>query len=219
MRYNGGNSVLSVDRAPFATFALAMGFNLSEATAVAGESISNVYGIPSGVRHPQAWVLPVKGGAIKSYRRGGLELGATVVGEMGLARTTTAVLSLDATVQGGLVSSATCTATMTFDANAEILATLSSPCTATMSLDATVAIGADASITTTAALTMDAQSAIMGIGYFTATTEDSGALTPASIAAAVLSAAQTTPIHADIRKVNGIEVDGAGTSGDPWGPV
>lgn len=39
------------------------------------------------------------------------------------------------------------------------------------------------------------------------------------IAAAVLAAAQTTPIHSDIRKVNAITVDGGGTDADPWGPA
>jgi len=38
-------------------------------------------------------------------------------------------------------------------------------------------------------------------------------------ATATLSAATTTPIHADIRKVNNITIDGAGTTGDPWGPA
>lgn len=41
----------------------------------------------------------------------------------------------------------------------------------------------------------------------------------ADIAAAVLAAAQLAPIHADLRKVNAIAVDGAGTEADPWGPV
>lgn len=40
-----------------------------------------------------------------------------------------------------------------------------------------------------------------------------------AIAAAVLSAAQTTPIASDIREVNGYVIDGAGTTVDPWGPV
>lgn len=38
-------------------------------------------------------------------------------------------------------------------------------------------------------------------------------------AAAVLTAAQTAPIHADVRKVNNYAVDGTGTPSDPWGPV
>jgi hypothetical protein len=39
------------------------------------------------------------------------------------------------------------------------------------------------------------------------------------IAAAVLVAASAAPIHADIRKVNAVTVDGAGTEADPFGPV
>lgn len=39
-----------------------------------------------------------------------------------------------------------------------------------------------------------------------------------SIAAAILAAAQITPIYADMRKVKGQTVTGSGTSGDPWGP-
>jgi hypothetical protein len=38
------------------------------------------------------------------------------------------------------------------------------------------------------------------------------------IAAEVLTAAASTPIHSDVRKVVGITVDGTGTEGDPWGP-
>lgn len=39
-----------------------------------------------------------------------------------------------------------------------------------------------------------------------------------SIAAAILAAAQITPIYSDMRKVKGQTVTGSGTSGDPWGP-
>lgn len=43
--------------------------------------------------------------------------------------------------------------------------------------------------------------------------------TAAEIATAILAAAQITPIHADIQKVNSVEVKGTGTTGDPWNPV
>lgn len=43
--------------------------------------------------------------------------------------------------------------------------------------------------------------------------------TPATVAAAVLSAAQSTPIYADIRKVNNYTVDGDGQTGSEWGPT
>lgn len=40
-----------------------------------------------------------------------------------------------------------------------------------------------------------------------------------SLAAYVLAAAQSTPIHANIKEVNDTTIDGAGTAGDPWGPA
>ena len=46
-----------------------------------------------------------------------------------------------------------------------------------------------------------------------------GIPTASQNAAAVLTAAQTSPIHADVRKVNNYAVDGTGTPSDPWGPV
>ena len=42
--------------------------------------------------------------------------------------------------------------------------------------------------------------------------------TAAEIAAAVLAAAMITPIHADMRKVRGQALAGAGSEADPWGP-
>ena len=40
----------------------------------------------------------------------------------------------------------------------------------------------------------------------------------ADIAAAVLALAQITPIHSDVRKVNGQTISGSGSEADPWGP-
>lgn len=43
--------------------------------------------------------------------------------------------------------------------------------------------------------------------------------TPEQIAAAILAAAQTTPIAADIKKVNAVSVQGSGASGNEWRPA
>lgn len=45
-----------------------------------------------------------------------------------------------------------------------------------------------------------------------------GGVDLSALAAAILAAAETTPIHADLRKVLGAAVSGAGTEADPWGP-
>ena len=46
----------------------------------------------------------------------------------------------------------------------------------------------------------------------------SGGVDYSALAAAVLAAAQTTPIHSDVRKVNSYTVTGDGQSGTEWGP-
>lgn len=55
--------------------------------------------------------------------------------------------------------------------------------------------------------------------YATRTLTSGGtAPTAEEVATAILNAAQTTPIHADIRKVKGQTVNGTGSEADPWGP-
>lgn len=39
-----------------------------------------------------------------------------------------------------------------------------------------------------------------------------------SIAAAILAAAQSTPIWSHLKQVNGVTIGGTGSSGSPWGP-
>ena len=43
--------------------------------------------------------------------------------------------------------------------------------------------------------------------------------TATEIAAAVLAAATTTPIAANMKQVNSQSIDGSGTTSDPWGPA
>jgi hypothetical protein len=43
--------------------------------------------------------------------------------------------------------------------------------------------------------------------------------TAAQNAAAVLAAAQATPIHSDVRRINDVEVAGSGVTGDNWRPA
>jgi hypothetical protein len=47
-------------------------------------------------------------------------------------------------------------------------------------------------------------------------TASSGGVDLVALAQAILGAAQTTPIHADVQKMNGANVIGDGTAGDKW---
>lgn len=40
-----------------------------------------------------------------------------------------------------------------------------------------------------------------------------------ALARAILDAAQSEPIHADVRRVSGSDIGGSGTEADPWGPA
>jgi hypothetical protein len=69
------------------------------------------------------------------------------------------------------------------------------------------------------AYTAGVQTLLIQSAASTVVTAGGSVPTAAQNAAAVLAAAATTPIHADIRRVNAITVDGAGTEADPFGPV
>lgn len=69
------------------------------------------------------------------------------------------------------------------------------------------------------AYTAGVQTLLIQSAASTVVTAGGNVPTAAQNAAAVLAAAQATPIHADIRKVNAITVNGAGTDADPFGPA
>lgn len=251
-RFSGGAGALALERASAASPALAMGFNIGEATVVGGVSIANLNGIPSGT--PRGWVMPVKGGAIKSYRRADIAVNGAAQAELGYPAVGNATITLEASAVGGLIVGATGSATISIDGQAAIAGTINGTGQATISIDAAAAIGAIASLTGQATISIDGHSTIMGLGYMTGSTIESGELTPASIAAAVwnamlashqtagsagkalstastggvdlnalaaavVAALEATTIPVDVAKVNGATIDGAGTEGDPWGPV
>lgn len=69
-------------------------------------------------------------------------------------------------------------------------------------------------------MALAAGSGVFGLGVWSASdAPDAGELTPAGIAAATVQALQATTIPVDVAKVNGLLVDGSGTTGDPWGPA
>lgn len=209
-RFSGGAGALALERARAASPALALGFNIGEATVVGGESISNIHGIPSGT--PRGWVLPVKGGALKSWRRTDVAVDGTAAGELGYPASGMATISIDAGATGGLIVGATGTATISIDGTAAIVATLNSTGTATISIDGSAALGAIASLTGTATLSIDGHAEIMALGYMTGTTIETGELTPAGIAAEVWKALAA---QNNIAGSMGELLNSAGAAADP----
>lgn len=124
-----------------------------------------------------------------------------------------AVLSLIVNMEG----SATLTLTVT-DATlaAGIFATGSTSASATVD---PATLGALAGIFSSVTCTLDAStSTLTAVGHLSGDILPYTELSPENLALAVINAAQESPLFADIRKVNGYTITGAGTSGNPWGP-
>jgi hypothetical protein len=184
MRFEGGPNAYTagVHSQPAQTPAGYANFVHGEATV---GSAAPAFGIPHGVRHPATWMMGEVGGAIKSFRLGGMEIDANATGERGLPTTGATTIQIDGTAAGGLIVGATGTATISIDGTAAIVATLNGTGSATIQIDGAAIMGAEVSAVGSATLSIDGSAEIMAIGYMTGTTEETITLTPASIATAV----------------------------------
>jgi hypothetical protein len=179
--------------------------------------VTETASVPYGVRPPYCWHMARKGGAIKSYRRGAIQLDATTVGEMGLPRTATGAMSLDATAVGGLVAGFSATAAMAFDATAAIDGLLSGTATFTATFDGLSTIEGDGFPTAAGLMTLDGSVDIYGVGFFTAdTANDEVGLTPSNVGAAVWGALASANNAAGTM---GEKLNDAGSASNPWTEV
>lgn len=174
---------------------------------------------PAGARHPVAWKLPTKAGGLASHNEAegsstaslslasGRNLAATADG----SSTAAATLQLVVSLQGSSAGVAT--------AAGNVLAALGMAGSGAAGSTAAATIGAlawavgEAAGSSTATLTRYATGRLYG--SITPYTE----LSPQTLAAAVIDAAEASPIAADIRKVNAYAVTGNGQTGSEWGPA
>lgn len=208
------------------------------------EAYSPLSATPSGHLAPSAWVLPKTAGGMSSQNVTRMDLsgvGAIVGGVTSPGEASITFTVADAA--GELISSGEGAASFTFTTNTPLLtASLGAIGAASFTLTASGAIGAEASATgaasflismaanilpandTPPARTATASFAITGaltpyaIGSMSGSTVDTSVLTVDAIAAGVLAAALTTPIAANIARVNDVAVQGTGAPGDEWGP-
>ena len=161
------------------------------------------------------------------------------------ARTASASFAFAASATGGLIATSDGAASFTIAGSGALLGILSGAGSAALAIAAnTPTLGALASLTGTAGLSIGAIASILpaddtppartasasfafggsltpyAIGSMTGSTLAGAAeLTADAVATATVAALQATAIPVDLVKVNGIDVAGAGTSGDPWGPA
>lgn len=121
MRTMGGAHAGSIERARWALSGAADNFYAGEATVVAGASIADKNGYPSGAEHPYVWQMSIKGGGLACFNgirgEGDLEaslaLGKDLTAELvGAGTISAASLSLIVSFAASLAGSSSLTASM-----------------------------------------------------------------------------------------------------------
>lgn len=175
--------------------------------------------LPSGYGVGKAIWPAVTAGGLNSHRYSvgtstatlSMASGRNVVGLSEGTSTANATLQLVVSMQG------TATGTSTAEGNVNAALAMAGSSAGTCTVSSTIgaiawAYGA-AEGSSTATLTSYATGRLYG--SITPYTE----LSPQTLASAVMAAAETTPIHSDIRKVNSYTVTGDGTASSTWGPA
>lgn len=165
--------------------------------------------VPSGFYAGRAFFPPQKAGRVVS--RTSFAVTAAASGAQGRPGSAMASMSIGATATGGLIVQGVANALMTISGAANIAGLAAGVANATMTIDGSAQPGALAFGVANATLTIAGSAQPSAFGYMTATTANDDALTPAGIAAAVLSAARDNPIYADMRETNGTPIIGNGT--------
>ncbi len=187
----------------------------------AGEAITDdLAAVPNGNRHPSAWIMPRKAGGLASHNMAegvagatlnlaeGRNLSATAAGSTPTAQAT---LQLVVSMQGA----ATGLATADGNVNAALGMAGSAAGTSTAAGQKNALAWAIGESAGSCSVTLTRYATGRLYGSITPYTE----LSPQTLAAAVLDAAQAAPIHADVQRVNNYEVIGDGQSGSRWGPA
>jgi hypothetical protein len=178
---------------------------------------------PYGHLSPSAWVLPKTAGGMSS--RNVTTLAVSSVGAAVGGITADAFTGFAFTVApaaGQLISSGTGSASFSISSNTPLLtASLSAVGTASFTFAGAAALTGKGGMVAAASFAFAPAATILptnDASPLQGSTVGGGAMTEATIAAAVLAAAASAPIAADIRKINATTVTGDGSPGTPWGP-
>jgi len=179
-----------------------------------------LYSLPEGTYAGVAWMLPQGVGAMASI---GATLGSVTAagsGAMGVNIAGSGGLIIEfALASGQLISSGYGSAAFAFDAAGTALATLNGLGSASIAFATnTPQIGALGWVSASGAYSVTAGVTSYAIGKMEGSTLNGGAMTPESIAAAIIAASKNTPLWVDVQKIIGQQVRGSGSQADPWGP-
>lgn len=182
----------------------------------AGEALRLV-GKPHGYYGSATWRRPLTAGAMTSA--GALAVEGAGDGALGRDIQAAGSLQLDGLAVGQLIVGGLAAGLMQLNGTASGAGTVGGQASGSLSVSGTAGISALSGGVAAATLTISGAAAASAIGHMAASTDVTSELTAAAIASTVVASLQATTIPVDIARVNGVTVDGTGTSGDPWGPA
>jgi hypothetical protein len=185
----------------------------------AGEGITDdKVGVPMGYTD-KGWIMPQKAGMI-SARTEGIGIDTSASGLRGLVAEGSTTFGINTnTPDGQLVSTVqagAAPATFGISTNTpELTASLSGVGSATIGITAEDALlGALGGMVATSTFGLDGTLTSYAVGHMEGSTADAGVTVDN-----IVTALESAVLPVNIVKVNSYTVEGAGTSGNPWGPV
>lgn len=147
--------------------------------------VTDKSGLPNGYRHPVAWMLPQKAGAITSRNEGVLRIDGAATGALGKNVPASATITVSGVAVGGLIAGGVANATITITGLADVFAGLGTTAVATITLDGSATPAAIGHLDAAGVLTVNGTVVPYGAGFMEATTDFGNELSPTALANAV----------------------------------
>jgi hypothetical protein len=147
--------------------------------------VTDKSGLPNGYRHPVAWMLPQKAGAITSRNEAYVTVSGTAAGALGKNSPATATVTISGLAVGGLIAGGVASATLTITGTADIFAGLGTTALATITLDGSATPAATGHLDAAGVLTVNGVVVPYAVGFMEATTDFGNELSPSALANAV----------------------------------
>jgi hypothetical protein len=183
------------------------------------DTYSEILGaVPSGYGS-KAWLFAVRQGGISA--KADVTVSSTASGTSGFPiEGTTSIIFTVADSDGQLISSGSGSAALSISlANALATASLNGSGEASFTITiSSPTLGAEASLEASSTFTLTGSLVPYALGEMTGSTADNTTLTVDAITAALIAAAMSSPLHANIKQVNDVVVTGTGAVGNEWGP-
>jgi len=147
--------------------------------------VTDKSGLPNGYRHPVAWMLPQKAGAITSRNEGYLTLSGLAIGAKGLGGSAAATITINGVAVGGLIAGGVGSGTISISGTADIFAGIVGNASGSITISGTGTAAAQGHFSAAGVLTISGSVVPYAIGSMVATTDFGDELSPVSLANAV----------------------------------